>query len=70
MSSTLVIAMIAFPWIGIVVPFFVLFAYFIVSYSTKALRETTRLTATSNSPVISYVGETVSGASTIRAFKN
>lgn len=69
MSSTFAIAMVAFPWIGISLPVFVLFGYFIVSYSTKALRETTRLTATSNSPVISYVGETVSGASTIRAFK-
>ena len=61
--------MIAFPWIGLTVPFFIYFGYFITNYSTKALRETTRLTATSNSPVISYVGETVSGASTIRAFK-
>jgi len=42
MTSTFVIAMIAFPWIGIAVPFFILIGYFIVSFSTRALRETTR----------------------------
>ncbi len=68
MSSTFIVGIIAFPWIGIGIPFFILFAHLILSYSTRALRETTRLTATSNSPVISYVGESVSGSSTIRAF--
>ena len=69
MSSTFIVGIIAFPWIGIGIPFFILFAHLILSYSTRALWETTRLTATSNSPVISYVGESVSGSSTIRAFQ-
>ncbi len=61
--------MIAFPWIGIVFPLFVYLGYIIVNISTKALRETTKLTALSNSPVISYFSESISGLSSIRAFK-
>ena len=68
-SSTFVVGMIAFPWIGVGFPLFVLLGYMIVNFSTKALRETTKLTALANSPVISYFSESVSGSSSIRAFK-
>lgn len=40
-----------------------------VSKSIKSIRETTRLFATSKSPLISSLSESIHGASTIRAFK-
>jgi len=61
--------MIAFPWIRVGFPLFVFLGYIIVNFCTKALQEPTKLTALSNSSVISYFSVSVSGSSSIRAFK-
>ena len=41
----------------------------ILKNASSAIKETSRLTSTTRSPVLSYVSETIQGASTIRAFR-
>ena len=44
-------------------------SYYFVSQSSAAIRETSRLASTTNSPIISFFDEATSGSSTIRAFE-
>lgn len=62
------VAIYAVPWIAVVVPVVAMISYVLVRAVTNALRETVRLTNTTKSPLLSYLGETINGASTIRAF--
>jgi ABC-type bacteriocin/lantibiotic exporter with double-glycine peptidase domain len=56
-------------WVLAVIPFLVLFGIFMVRRFIKALKETIRIGAVTNSPVLANLGETIAGASTIRAFE-
>ena len=58
MIQTIVVAIIAVPWLGATLPFIFIFGLLIIRHTEKAMRETTRLTAITNSPLISFVGET------------
>ena len=58
MIQTIIVAMVAVPWLGVTLPFIIIFSFCIIRHTEKAMRETTRLTAITNSPLISYVGET------------
>ena len=49
-------------------PVILFFGFLFVLRTVRSIRETARLFATTKSPVISYLTETVNGASTIRAF--
>ena len=64
-----IIAIYAVKWVGVIIPLILLLSYLLVSKSAKAIKETVRLTSTTKSPILSYLGETINGASTIRAFK-
>ena len=63
-----VVAIYAVPWIAIIIPIVLVISYYLVKKVTNALRETVRLTNTTKSPLLSYLGETCNGLSTIRAF--
>jgi ABC-type multidrug transport system fused ATPase/permease subunit len=44
-------------------------SYLIVNKTAISIKETVRIQSTTKSPLLSYFGETMNGASTIRAFK-
>ena len=56
-------------WVLLAIPFLVLIGYLLVRSFIKALKETARIESVTNSPILTHLGETISGASTIRAFK-
>ncbi|CAI2359203.1 unnamed protein product [Moneuplotes crassus] len=64
----LVIAMIAMPWVGIIIPIILLICFFLVRFYMKTYRDIKRLTSVTHSPVIAQLSETLSGCSTIRNF--
>lgn len=53
----------------IVFPFMVLWLIFVFKYTIGPYREMFRLLATQSSPIITHLGESIQGNSTIRAFK-
>lgn len=64
-----IVAIFAVKWIGLVLPFVLVLSTMLVSRASNALKETVRLFSTSNSPILSYFGETIQGTSTIRAYE-
>jgi ABC-type multidrug transport system fused ATPase/permease subunit len=42
--------------------------YYLLRHYSKSLKETSRLESISSSPIITHIGETITGASTIRTF--
>mmetsp|Transcript_17853 Transcript_17853/g.30299 ORF Transcript_17853/g.30299 Transcript_17853/m.30299 type:complete len:632 (+) Transcript_17853:2840-4735(+) len=69
LSQTCILAIYAFNWFAVILPVVFFISYLIVRSSAKAIKETVRVYTTTKSPVLSYLGETVSGSSTIRAFE-
>lgn len=64
----IVVAVLAVAWVGVLLPVIFLISYFLVKRTVKPIKETVRVQSTTKSPVLSHLGETISGASTIRAF--
>lgn len=62
------VAIFAVYWIGAILPFIFMIAFCLVSRVLPAIRETVRLSSTTKSPLLSYLGETIAGCTTIRAF--
>ena len=56
------------PIVGFVFPLVFFLIYKVYSYFINASREVERLKSTAESPVISFLGESIHGTSTIRAF--
>lgn len=63
-----IVAVLAVQYIGLIIPCVLLLAITQVNKATNANTETNRLFSTTNSPLLSYIGETINGSSTIRAF--
>lgn len=66
---SIVIAVAVIPWLGFLFPLVALLSYYMVSRASVAIRESVRLAATIKSPLLSFLTESISGQSTIRAFK-
>ena len=62
------LAIYAVPYVAIILPFVMIISLIIVSRAANALRESVRLNSTTKSPLLSYMGESIAGASTIRAY--
>lgn len=58
----------ASPFITILFPILFYLGFALVSKVSIALRETARITNITKSPLLSFLAESISGASTIRAF--
>ena len=56
-------------WVLVVLPFMVLFASLIINYYLKAFRELARIQSVDGSLLTNHLNETLTGLSTIRAFK-
>ena len=56
------------PLVGFIFPLVFFLVYKVYSYFINASREVERLKSTAESPVISFLGESINGTSTIRAF--
>lgn len=64
----IVVAVFAVKWIAFLLPVIFLISYLLVKRTAASIRETVRLQSTTKSPLLSHLGETMSGASTIRAY--
>jgi ABC-type multidrug transport system fused ATPase/permease subunit len=64
----IVVAVFAVKWIAFLLPIILLISYLLVKRTAASIRETVRLQTTTKSPLLSHLGETMSGASTIRAY--
>lgn len=69
LSFTFYVAAQISPWVLCSIPLVAPFLIYFARYYMKAYREIVRIEATTSSPVISHFGETLSGVSTIRAYK-
>lgn len=67
--QVLSIAIYAVNFIVIILPFVVILSYIIVKKSSIGIRESVKLMSITKSPLLSYLGESIAGSSTIRAYK-
>jgi ABC-type multidrug transport system fused ATPase/permease subunit len=67
--SILLVATIVVPWILVLLPFLSYLVIRLYNRSIQAFRETSRIESMTKSPLLSFMGETFNGKSTIRAFK-
>ena len=63
------VAILAVYWIGAILPLVLFVAFYLVNKVVPSIRETVRINSTTKSPLLSYLGESISGATTIRAFE-
>ena len=66
--GTIVVIISVVPWFGIVIVPIAIIFYFVQKIYVNTARQLKRLESVSRSPIYSHFGETLSGASTIRAF--
>ena len=66
---TMGVAIIIVPWIALFFPIILLAVLKIYRYSISATKEVSRIESVTKSPLLSFLAETVSGSSTIRAYK-
>lgn len=55
-------------WVLLITPFLILFSIYYLRLFIMGLKETRRIESVTTSPMISHLGETISGVRTIRAF--
>lgn len=65
---SLILAIIAVKWMILIIPFIIFVSWLLIRKAKAGIKESVRLVSTTKSPLISYVGETISGSTTIRAF--
>ena len=66
---TMGVAIIIVPWIALFFPIILLAVMKIYRYSISATKEVSRIESVTKSPLLSFLAETLSGSSTIRAYK-
>ena len=57
------------PWIVIALPFIAGTVYILMKFYIKTYRELTRLESVTHSPILTHLGETLSGSTTIRNYQ-
>ena len=66
--QVMVISTLASPYIIILFPPMLILSFNLVKYTVRTLRETSRIQSITKSPLLSFLSESINGASTIRAF--
>ena len=56
------------PWVLIIVPIVFTILFLMLKFYMKTYRDLSRLESVTHSPIVSHLGETISGATTIRTF--
>ena len=69
LMAIIVVASVVVPWILLIFPLVLICTIWLYSKSISATKETARIESVTRSPLLSYLGETINGNSTIRAFK-
>ena len=67
-SFDIYVAALNTPWALCIVPVFLLLLALLLRYYIKTYREINRLASVTHSPLMNHLGETISGATTIRSF--
>ena len=65
----IIVAIIASYYVGAFLPIIGIISFMLSNKVLSSIKETSRINATTKSPVISLLNESIMGASTIRAFK-
>lgn len=66
--SILIVAAIVVNWILALLPVLIFLVFRLYQRSISCFRETARVESNTKGPLLSFMGETFNGASTIRAF--
>ena len=66
---TISVSIVIVPWIALFFPIIFIFVRILYKYSISATKEVSRIESVTKSPLLSYIGETLSGTSTIRAYQ-
>jgi len=67
--SIVIMSIIVLPWIGLIYPFILVSIMIMFKLSIAATKEVARVESVTKSPLLSFLQESISGASTIRAFE-
>jgi len=68
-ASIVLVALIVVKWVILLLPVLIYLLVRLYKRSISSMRETTRVESNTKGPLLSYMGETFNGASTIRAFQ-
>ena len=67
--SIVIVSAVVVIWVLLLLPIMLFLAVLVYRYSINGIRELTRIESLTKSPLLSFLSETYSGSSTIRAFK-
>lgn len=67
--AVIIVAAIVVKWILLLLPFLIYLVIKLYQRSISCFRESARVESNTKSPLLSFMGETFAGSSTIRAFK-
>lgn len=68
MLSIIILSIVVLPWIALIYPVLMLLVGILFKLTIAATKEVSRVESVSKSPLLSFLQESISGASTIRAF--
>ena len=68
LAQVVIVAALALIYFTVFFPLLVVVAFFIYSNLKETIKETSRIEKMAKSPIVSYLQESISGTSTIRAF--
>ena len=67
-AAVIIVATIVVKWVLVLLPFLIYLVVKLYKRTIESIRETARVESNTKSPLLSFMGETFAGSSTIRAF--
>ena len=68
MISIIIMSVVVLPWVALLYPILLIAIIILFKLSIAATKEVSRVESVTKSPLLSFLTESISGASTIRAF--